>query len=379
MSLLMFMLLLPSGSSLGCRETSTDSVLPPPSRPRQRNPSSSVRPSRTWSRRSTHEHLAASLTPKLSYTQMIDFNRWAGDWNGEVAKQERDVIAGRLEPVQDPANQINRKAPFDLSHWWTESKKDVNTARTIENNKRQLQAMRERKRIQVEAPATESSAAVGVTCNGVRFSFPFVNNSSATTPRAAPSLAPVDEAPNEQEDVGEDSYMDAGGENGGGVGQGGGVDDGRSSSVASGTAGGVASGGASSAREGTGRVREGDGAYVVPAAACSTLQSVHSSDVWHRFEVRVRSTGVESPAAGAGPSAEKAGEVVSNLWTHPSQASVDKASHWWWWWRWCEGLLGARKSSSSTGQPTRTKESLQQSLRLQRLYIEVVCFLYFLS
>ena len=274
MSLLMFMLLLPSGSSLGCRETSTDSVLPPPSRPRQRNPSSSVRPSRTWSRRSTHEHLAASLTPKLSYTQMIDFNRWAGDWNGEVAKQERDVIAGRLEPVQDPANQINRKAPFDLSHWWTESKKDVNTARTIENNKRQLQAMRERKRIQVEAPATESSAAVGVTCNGVRFSFPFVNNSSATTPRAAPSLAPVDEAPNEQEDVGEDSYMDAGGENGGGVGQGGGVDDGRSSSVASGTAGGVASGGASSAREGTGRVREGDGAYVVPAAACSTLQSV---------------------------------------------------------------------------------------------------------
>ena len=201
----------------------------------------------------------------LSYAQVIDFHRWAGDWNGEVAKQERNVIAGRLEPVQDPANQINRKAPFDLSHWWTESKKDVNTARTIENNKRQLQAMRERNRIQVEA---------GVTCNGVRFSFPFVNDSSATTPRAAPSLAPVDEAPNEQEDVGEDSYMDAGGENGGGVGQGGGVDDGRSSSVASGTAGGVASGGASSAREGTGRVREGDGAYVVPAAACSTLQSV---------------------------------------------------------------------------------------------------------
>lgn len=227
------------------------------------------------------EALTYLITPEqrralggLSYTQVIDFNRWAGDWNEEVAKQERDVIAGRLEPVQDPANQINRKAPFDLSHWWTESKKDVNTARTIENNKRQLQAMRERNRIQVEAPATESSAAVGVTCNGVRFSFPFVNNSTVTTPRAAPSLAPVDEAPNEQEDVGGDSFMDAGGENGVGVGQGGGVDDGGSSSVASGTAGGVASGGASSAREGTGRVREGGEAYVVPAAACSTLQSV---------------------------------------------------------------------------------------------------------
>ena len=76
-----------------------------------------------------------------------------------MAQTERDVKAGRLEPVQNPADQINRKAPFDLSSWWTESKKDVNTARTIENNKSQLDALRDRNRIRLHAPATESSGS----------------------------------------------------------------------------------------------------------------------------------------------------------------------------------------------------------------------------
>lgn len=223
----------------------------------------------------------------LAHTQVIDFNRWAGQWNEDVAQTERDVHAGRLEPVQDPSKQINRKAAFDLSNWWTESKKDVNTARTIENNKSQLQAMRERNRVRVHSSATESSGAVGVTFNGLRFSFPLAPASSATTPpRPIPPLAPVDGAPCEQGDAGgNDSSMDVGGgdaggngssmdddvggENDGGVGEGGGLNDEGSSSRADGTA----CGGASE-QGGTGRVREGGGAYVVPAAACSTHQSV---------------------------------------------------------------------------------------------------------
>lgn len=228
----------------------------------------------------------------LPQTQVVDCNRWAERWNEDVAQTERDVKDGRLEPVQDPADQINRKAPFDLSTWWTESKKDVNTARTIENNQSRLDALRDRNRIRLHSPATDSSGGVRVTCNGLRFSFPVVGDASAATlPRPTPPPAPVDGALCEQGDAGgKDSSMDVGGgdaggngsstdddvggENGGGVGEGGDLNDGGSSSGTGGTAGGTAWGGASSAQGGIGRVREGDGAYVVPAAACSTHQSV---------------------------------------------------------------------------------------------------------
>ena len=212
----------------------------------------------------------------LSHTQVIDVNRWAVRWNEDVGRTERDVKAGRMEPIEDPSKQINRKKPHDLSYWWTESKKGVNTARTIENNRPQLHAMRESLRIRLDSPATETSGAVGVTFNGRRFSFPFVNDTSATLPRPSPSLAPVEEAPCEQEDAGDnDSSMDVDGvEDGGGTDQGGGLDDGGSSSGPSGPAGGTACAGSRATEERTARVGEGDGAYVVPAAACSTQQSV---------------------------------------------------------------------------------------------------------
>ena len=261
----------------------------------------------------------------------IDFNVWAEQWNEDVAQTERDVKAGRLEPSEDPANQINRKQPFDLSNWWTESRKDVNTARTAEKNKVALEAMYRRNRVRLHEPSTNSSAATGATQDGSLFSFPLVNDGSETRPRPAPSLAFVDEAPCEQGDADDDcSIIDvgevgtgiglgalgrgvcgaagegasgaagggasgaAGGAAGGGASAGasgavsgaageaagggasGGISGGVSGAVsgaASVAAGGAASGGAS-ANQGPGRVRQGDGAFVVPAAACSVLQSV---------------------------------------------------------------------------------------------------------
>lgn len=237
----------------------------------------------------------------LPATQTIDFNLWAERWNEDVAETERNVLAGRLEPVGDPTRQINRKQPFDLSIWWTESKKHVNTARTIENHQAQLQSMYRNNRIRLSTPSTAGSAAIGVTQGGALFPFPLVDDGRDTRPRPAPQLASDDAVPYEQGDVSDhDSMIDVGEDDG--IGPGGGVEranvgetipsaskrravDGGasgeacegSSSADSGGGSGRACGGASwrpSAKESTTRARDGDGAFVVPAAACSNLQSV---------------------------------------------------------------------------------------------------------
>ena len=129
------------------------------------------------------------------------------------------------------------------------------------------------------------------------FPSPLVNDSSEKLlyPDPTPRPAPVGGAPCEQGDAGgndfpidvgggdaggSDSPMDDfGGENSSGVDERDGLNDGGSSSGAGGSAGGTAGGGAcgGASAQGvgiTGRVMEGDGAYVVPAAACSTHQSV---------------------------------------------------------------------------------------------------------
>ncbi|CAN0181697.1 unnamed protein product, partial [Ascophyllum nodosum] len=143
--------------------------------------------------------------------QAIDFDRFAEKWNEDVGEMERNEVAGRLEVSGDANKKINRKAPFDLQNWWTESKKDINTARTVEQNKARLSAMYRRNRIHLSKQSTADRAAVGVTETGAQFSFPFVHNDLKTLPRPAPSAA--DEAgydePGSMSET--DSLIDVGG------------------------------------------------------------------------------------------------------------------------------------------------------------------------
>ena len=227
--------------------------------------------------------------------QAIDFDRFAEKWNEDVGEMERNEVAGRLEVSGDANKKINRKAPFDLQNWWTESKKDINTARTVEQNKACLSAMYRRNRTHLSKQSTADRAAVGVTETGAQFSFPFVHNDLKTLPRPAPSAADeagYDEPGSMSEN---DSLIDVGGDDG--VGEN--IDVGdtrvgepktpRADAGASSVGG---SGGSSSATEETAKTAKGDGAFVVPAVACSALHGVvptfgrgmgltAAAQVWH--------------------------------------------------------------------------------------------------
>ncbi|CAM9359043.1 unnamed protein product [Ectocarpus sp. 6 AP-2014] len=120
-------------------------------------------------------------------TQSINFDAFAAKWNEDVGEIERNEVAGRLEVSGDANKKINRKAPFDLQSWWTESRKEVNTARTVEQNKDRLSAMYEKNRVRLSEPSTAERAAVGMTITGQTFSFPLVHNGRSTLPRPAPS------------------------------------------------------------------------------------------------------------------------------------------------------------------------------------------------
>ncbi|CAM9359272.1 unnamed protein product [Ectocarpus sp. 6 AP-2014] len=118
-------------------------------------------------------------------TQSINFDAFAAKWNEDVGEIERNEVAGRLEVSGDANKKINRKAPFDLQSWWTESRKEVNTARTVEQNKDRLSAMYEKNRVRLSEPSTAERAAVGMTITGQTFSFPLVHNGRSTLPRPA--------------------------------------------------------------------------------------------------------------------------------------------------------------------------------------------------
>ncbi|CAN0176899.1 unnamed protein product [Ectocarpus fasciculatus] len=120
-------------------------------------------------------------------TQSINFDAFAAKWNEDVGEIERNEVAGRLEVSGDANKKINRKAPFDLQNWWTESRKEANTARTVEQNKHRLSAMYEKNRVRLSEPSTAERAAVGMTITGQTFSFPLVHNGGSTVPRPAPS------------------------------------------------------------------------------------------------------------------------------------------------------------------------------------------------
>lgn len=226
----------------------------------------------------------------LSNTQLIDFNLFAEVWNEDVAETERNVLAGLLEPIQDPAKQINRKQAFDLANYWTESKKDVNTKRTVEKHQAEIQGVHRNNRIRLSTPATPGNAAVGATQGGDLFPFPLVEDGRDVRARPEPQLPSSDGAPFEQGggfDI--DSMLDVGQADGAVLGDGvdnigettagaserrpieggasGEAREGSSTGDSGGGSGGVGGGG-------SGRAKAGDGAFVLPAVVCSTLNSV---------------------------------------------------------------------------------------------------------
>lgn len=231
-------------------------------------------------------------------TQSINFDAFAAKWNEDVGEIERNEVAGRLEVSGDANKKINRKAPFDLQNWWTESRKEANTARTVEQNKHRLSAMYEKNRVRLSEPSTAERAAVGMTITGQTFSFPLVHNGGSTVPRPAPSATggPEHDERDERGNVSDgESLIDVGANDGvggdtdvgdTGVGAAGTRPEDAGSSSATGT------GGSSSVTTETARLRKGDGAFVVPAVACSVLHGVvptfgtgmgkaAAAQVWH--------------------------------------------------------------------------------------------------
>ena len=71
----------------------------------------------------------------------IDCERFADKWNADVTRTSAEQLAGRLDVSLDASKIINRLAPFDLQNRWAESRKDVNTARTVDKNKTALNQM----------------------------------------------------------------------------------------------------------------------------------------------------------------------------------------------------------------------------------------------
>lgn len=222
---------------------------------------------------------------RSSAVQAIDFDRFADKWNDDVGEIERNEAAGCLEVNGDPSKKINRKKPADLQHWWTESKKDVNTARTIENNRALLSSMYERNRIHVAVASSAASATVGATKSGDRFSFPFVDDGHTTVPRPAPSAVdePDDERGNMSKrrligvDVNDDFCQTnvSTVENTHRVGPSSSSALNRSATNAGGGSAGPSQD-SSTTREDSGTT-EKDPAFVVPASACSALYAVAPS------------------------------------------------------------------------------------------------------
>ncbi|CAN0509650.1 unnamed protein product, partial [Scytosiphon promiscuus] len=122
----------------------------------------------------------------------IDCERFAESWNADVARTRTEQLAGRQDVSLDASKIINRKAPFDLQNRWTESRKDVNTARTVENNKSALNQMHRNQRVRLMSPSSEGQAAIGRTQDGTTITFPQALLGSMAPPRPAPPAGAED-------------------------------------------------------------------------------------------------------------------------------------------------------------------------------------------
>ena len=89
----------------------------------------------------TQERRKELLRSGHSAIGAIDCERFADNWNADVARTSAEQLAGRLDVSLDASKIINRLAPFDLQNRWAESRKDVNTARTVDKNKTALNQM----------------------------------------------------------------------------------------------------------------------------------------------------------------------------------------------------------------------------------------------
>eukprot|EP00903_Cladosiphon_okamuranus_P009546 g9090.t2 len=73
--------------------------------------------------------------------QVIDWPGFARSWNEDVAELERHMLMGLHEQVAGD-DVINRKSPYHLQLFWTQSRKDVNAQRTMAPHASVLRAVR---------------------------------------------------------------------------------------------------------------------------------------------------------------------------------------------------------------------------------------------
>ena len=69
-------------------------------------------------------------------------------------------LASQLDLSSDPSMIINKKASLDLQNQWTQSRKYVNTVRTVEKNKALNQLYRNQ--IRIMTPSSMGQAAIGM-------------------------------------------------------------------------------------------------------------------------------------------------------------------------------------------------------------------------
>lgn len=194
--------------------------------------------------------------------QVLDWDAMAESWNEDVARGERDVLAGRLEVDQSESSLIHRKKPADLQNYWTESKKKVNEKRTMEPHWGRLAQLRQQ--LRVEPMAKEASQALGdgrpasfgVARSGDTVMFPSIPSSQ--TARATPAPCAFARAGHGGL-ANEVNQSGVGGEGGG------------FSGVGEVHVGGGPAGGALPLRAWD-SATVGDSAFVVPPQACSTLK-----------------------------------------------------------------------------------------------------------